>query len=107
MCEVAHTLRCVCLHHVSPRIHPRLLPLLQNHYKQTKRLANVFVHGDSTESFLVAICYPDPDQLKAFCAANGIKGATMKEQVKDPRVNKVRLRGERGTSEDVERAAQC
>lgn len=60
---------------------------MQNHYKHTKQLANVFVHGDSNESFLVAIVYPDADQLKAYCAANGIKGATLKEQVKDPRVN--------------------
>lgn len=46
----------------------------------------MFVHGDSTESFLVAIVYPDPDLLKAYCAAHGIKGATIQEQVKDPRV---------------------
>jgi long-chain acyl-CoA synthetase len=55
-------------------------------YKGTPQLANVFVHGDSQENFLVAVVYPDPDALKAFCAAEGVKGATLAEQAADPRV---------------------
>jgi len=57
-------------------------------YKQTPQLANIFVHGDSQETFLVAIVYPDAEALKQFCAANGIKGANLAELVKDPRVEK-------------------
>jgi len=55
-------------------------------YKQTPQLANVFVHGDSNENFLVAIVYPEAEALKEFCKQNGIKGATIKDQVADPRV---------------------
>lgn len=55
-------------------------------YKQTPQLANVFVHGDSAENFLVAVVYPDPEALKAWGAANGIKGTSVAEIVRDPRV---------------------
>lgn len=57
-------------------------------YKQASQLASVFVHGDSNENFLVAVVYPEAEALKQFCAANRVKGATVEEQVRDPRVAK-------------------
>jgi long-chain acyl-CoA synthetase len=54
-------------------------------YKQAKAVINVFVHGDSNETFVIGVVVPDPDALKAFAAENNIKGPPA-EVVKDPRV---------------------
>lgn len=54
-------------------------------YKQTPQLANVFVHGDSAENFLVAVVVPEAEALKSWAAANGVKGASVAEIVRDPR----------------------
>jgi len=41
-------------------------------YKQCQAVANIFVTGIGTETFLVAIVVPDPEALKAFCEKEGI-----------------------------------
>lgn len=43
---------------------------LENIYVQAPLIAQIFVHGDSLQSYLVAIVVPDPEVLPKFVAAN-------------------------------------
>jgi len=36
------------------------------------KIANIFVHGNSQENYLVAIIHPDFNALRQFCSTNGI-----------------------------------
>ena len=48
----------------------------------------VFVHGDSMKNHIVAIVYPDPEDVKKFCELHGIgeKGESHAEQVRHPEI---------------------
>ena len=43
---------------------------LENIYVQAPLIAQIFVHGDSLQSYLVAIIVPDPEVLPKFVEAN-------------------------------------
>merc|ERR1712228_360645 len=45
---------------------------IENVYKLSSLVGNIFVHGDSTETFLVAIVYPDMDVFASWCKQNGL-----------------------------------
>ncbi|XP_062332438.1 long-chain-fatty-acid--CoA ligase 1-like isoform X2 [Osmerus eperlanus] len=47
---------------------------IENVYVQSDTLAQVFVHGDSLQAFLVAIVVPDPDFLPGWAKKKGLEG---------------------------------
>jgi len=47
---------------------------IENVYVQSDALAQVFVHGDSLQAFLVAIVVPDSDFLPGWAKKKGLKG---------------------------------
>lgn len=46
---------------------------IENVYKQSPYIANVFVHGDSLQRFLVAIVVPDFEVLSSWAAENKLE----------------------------------
>uniref|UniRef100_A0A8C2GHU3 Long-chain-fatty-acid--CoA ligase n=1 Tax=Cyprinus carpio TaxID=7962 RepID=A0A8C2GHU3_CYPCA len=48
---------------------------IENVYIQSAQVAQVFVHGDSLQSSLVAIVVPDPEVLPGFAEKLGVKGS--------------------------------
>ncbi|XP_007520068.1 long-chain-fatty-acid--CoA ligase 5 isoform X1 [Erinaceus europaeus] len=48
---------------------------IENVYIRSSPVAQIFVHGDSLRSSLVAVVVPDPDVLPAFAAKLGVKGS--------------------------------
>ncbi|XP_054437491.1 long-chain-fatty-acid--CoA ligase 5 isoform X2 [Pteronotus mesoamericanus] len=48
---------------------------IENIYIRSRPVLQVFVHGESLRSFLVAVVVPDPDVLPAFAAKLGVKGS--------------------------------
>jgi len=45
---------------------------IENIYKLAPLVGNIFVHGDSDQTYLVAIVYPDPEVLKPWARQNGL-----------------------------------
>ncbi|KAI8077880.1 uncharacterized protein BX664DRAFT_287488 [Halteromyces radiatus] len=68
---------------------------IENVYAKDALVAQVFVHGDSLQSSLVAILVPDPEALPAFVAAKspklGKQNLSYAELCKHPEVNKLVL----------------
>ncbi|NXU89944.1 ACSL1 ligase, partial [Xiphorhynchus elegans] len=48
---------------------------IENVYLRCEALAQVFVHGESLQAFLVAIVIPDPDTLHNWAKKKGIEGS--------------------------------
>ncbi|KFW81686.1 Long-chain-fatty-acid--CoA ligase 1 [Manacus vitellinus] len=48
---------------------------IENVYLRCEALAQVFVHGESLQAFLVAIVVPDPDSLHKWAKKKGIEGS--------------------------------
>ncbi|NXK92157.1 ACSL1 ligase, partial [Formicarius rufipectus] len=48
---------------------------IENVYLRCEALAQVFVHGESLQAFLVAIVVPDPDTLHNWAKKKGIEGS--------------------------------
>ncbi|XP_051522803.1 long-chain-fatty-acid--CoA ligase 5-like [Myxocyprinus asiaticus] len=48
---------------------------IENVYIRSAPVAQVFVHGDSLQSYLVAIVVPDPEVLPGFAEKLGVKGS--------------------------------
>ena len=46
----------------------------------------IFIHGDSVRNHIVAIIYPEPDELFKFCKQRSLPGTTVAEQIKNPEV---------------------
>jgi len=44
---------------------------IENVYKLSSLVGNIFVHGDSSETYLVAIVYPDMEVFASWCKQNG------------------------------------
>uniref|UniRef100_A0A6A7FS43 Long-chain-fatty-acid--CoA ligase n=2 Tax=Hirondellea gigas TaxID=1518452 RepID=A0A6A7FS43_9CRUS len=59
---------------------------IENIYVRSQYVAQVFVHGESLKSSVVAVIVPDVDYLKAWARANGIPG-TLSVLCADPDVN--------------------
>lgn len=45
---------------------------IENVYKLSSFVGNIFVHGDSTETYLVAIVWPDMEVMEGWCKQNGL-----------------------------------
>ncbi|XP_048407064.1 long-chain-fatty-acid--CoA ligase 5 [Stegostoma tigrinum] len=63
---------------------------IENVYTRSAPVAQVFVHGDTLKSHLVAIVVPDPEVLPDFAASKGFKGS-YHELCKNPEVKKIIL----------------
>ncbi|NXA16048.1 ACSL1 ligase, partial [Sapayoa aenigma] len=48
---------------------------IENVYLRCEALAQVFVHGESLQAFLVAVVVPDPDTLRNWAKKKGIEGS--------------------------------
>lgn len=73
------------------------LEKIENLYAASPIVGQIYVHGDSLQSFIVAVVVPDPVQLAALASSvTGIKvspedRAGLGQAIKDPRVNKAIL----------------
>ncbi|XP_033005580.1 long-chain-fatty-acid--CoA ligase 5 [Lacerta agilis] len=63
---------------------------IENIYLRSAPVAQVFVHGDSLQSFLVSVVVPDPETLPDFAAKLGVKGS-FEELCKNTTVKKAIL----------------
>ncbi|XP_043568665.1 long-chain-fatty-acid--CoA ligase 5 [Chiloscyllium plagiosum] len=63
---------------------------IENIYIRSAPVAQVFVHGDSLKSHLVAIVVPDPEVLPEFATSKGFKGS-YQQLCKNSEVKKVIL----------------
>ncbi|XP_038677467.1 long-chain-fatty-acid--CoA ligase 5 isoform X1 [Scyliorhinus canicula] len=63
---------------------------IENIYIRSAPVAQIFVHGDSLKSHLIAIVVPDPEVLPEFTASKGFEGS-YQAQCKNPEVKKVIL----------------
>ncbi|XP_076855442.1 long-chain-fatty-acid--CoA ligase 5 isoform X2 [Brachyhypopomus gauderio] len=63
---------------------------IENVYIRSASVAQVFVHGDSLQSCLVAIAVPDPDILPAWAEKIGVKGS-LQELCKNQQIKKAVL----------------
>lgn len=61
---------------------------IENIYIRSQYVEQVFVHGESLKSCVVAIIVPDVDVVKCWALENGIKG-TFSDLCDNPRVKKV------------------
>jgi len=48
----------------------------------------VFIHGDSMRNHIVAIIFPEPEELTEFCKSRNLSGTTVAEQITHPEVIK-------------------
>ena len=48
----------------------------------------IFIHGDSLRNNIVAIIFPDPEEVKKFCENLGIKKDTHAERIKVEELSK-------------------
>lgn len=48
---------------------------IENIYLRSRPVLQIFVHGESLWSFLIAVVVPDPDVLPSFAAKIGVKGS--------------------------------
>ena len=48
---------------------------IENIYINSTPVMQIFIHGESLQSFLVAVVVPDPDVLPSFAAKIGVKGS--------------------------------
>ncbi|XP_031438471.1 long-chain-fatty-acid--CoA ligase 5 [Clupea harengus] len=63
---------------------------IENVYVRSSPVAQVFVHGDSLQSFLVAVVVPDPEVLPGFAEKLGVSGS-LEELCKKQEVKKAIL----------------
>ncbi|XP_067909007.1 long-chain-fatty-acid--CoA ligase 5 isoform X1 [Heterodontus francisci] len=63
---------------------------IENIYIHSAPVAQLFVHGDSLQSYLVAIVVPDPEVLPQFAASKGFKGS-YQELCNNPELKEVIL----------------
>ncbi|XP_078080485.1 long-chain-fatty-acid--CoA ligase 5 [Mustelus asterias] len=63
---------------------------IENIYIRSAPVAQIFVHGDSLKSHLVAVVVPDTEVLPEFAASKGLKGS-LQELCKNPEVTKIIL----------------
>ncbi|XP_006000791.1 long-chain-fatty-acid--CoA ligase 5-like [Latimeria chalumnae] len=63
---------------------------IENAYLRCTTVSQVFVHGESLQSFLVGIVVPDPEVLPSFAEKRGITG-TYEELCRNPEVRKAVL----------------
>ncbi len=64
---------------------------VEQEIQQADLVQQAFVHGDSTETCIIAIVVPDPERLLPWAKVNGIEGGI--EQIcRDPRTNKQLLK---------------
>merc|ERR1719445_2655605 len=45
---------------------------IENVYKLSPLVGNIFVHGDSTETYLVAVVWPDMEVMAGWCKQHGL-----------------------------------
>ena len=64
---------------------------IENIYVRSTLVAQIFVHGDSLKSSLVAVCVPDPEVLPSYSKSNLHISGTMEELVKNAEVKKAIL----------------
>lgn len=48
---------------------------IENVYSRSRPILQVFVHGESLQSFLIGVVVPDPESLPSFAAKIGVKGS--------------------------------
>jgi len=60
-------------------------------YKRSMYVGNIFVHGNSDETYLVAVVYPDPEVLERWAIQNGLRSITnnLEALIKEPGVKSV------------------
>lgn len=62
---------------------------IENIYIRGRFVAQIFVHGDSLQSCLVAICVPDEDVLSKYAAQEyGLENCSLAQMAQDPRLKK-------------------
>ncbi|CAH8324595.1 unnamed protein product [Eruca vesicaria subsp. sativa] len=64
---------------------------IENVYTKCRFVSQCFIYGDSFNSSLVAIVAVDPDVMKEWAAAEGIKHENLGQLCKDPKVRKAVL----------------
>lgn len=60
---------------------------LEQVYKTTRGVADIFVYGDSFKSKLIAFVNVDPDEIPKLCNENGYNTPTMKDFCQNEQVN--------------------
>lgn len=60
---------------------------LEQAYKTTEGIDDIFVYGDSLKSCLIAVVHPNPEQLKGIAEVEGIEG-DYEELLENDRINK-------------------
>lgn len=66
---------------------------VENIYKLSPLVENIYVHGDSLESTLVAIVSPDPEEFLPWARRTlGTSSISMADSVRDPRIIKALLK---------------
>ncbi|NXK54924.1 ACSL1 ligase, partial [Chauna torquata] len=48
---------------------------IENVYLRSEALAQVFVHGESLQAFLIAVVVPDPETLRKWAKKKGVEGS--------------------------------
>lgn len=61
---------------------------LERCYEQSTLIMSVFIHGDSMRNHIVAIIFPEPEELTKFCKSRNLSGSTIEEQIKHQEVFK-------------------
>ena len=64
------------------------LEKVENVYSTCPIVAQIFVYGNSLQSYILAVVIPDPDQLVVAAKAAGVfeSGKNLEAYVKDPKV---------------------
>lgn len=62
---------------------------IENIYIQSTFISQIFVHGDSLQAFLVAVCVPDEAVLSRYASTTyGLENCSMAQMAQDPRLRK-------------------
>ena len=69
-------------------------------YLRAALVAQVFLHGESVKSSVVAVVVPDPETLEPWAAANGVPGSTLADWATNPRVREA-IEAQMGEAADV------
>ena len=59
---------------------------LERAYEQSDLIMQIFIHGDSMRNHIVAIIFPDPEELVKFCDRRGLSGSSHAARIEHPEV---------------------